>query len=82
MKGLQPSAPSDYEDVLQVIVKIPYWISVPRKDATASEAATLTFLRSKGIPIPGALQQITLSMWSISLWNIHPEFLRIQVGLT
>ncbi|RAK92858.1 phosphotransferase enzyme family protein [Aspergillus costaricaensis CBS 115574] len=32
--------------------KIPYWISVPRIYATASEVATLAFLRSKKIPVP------------------------------
>lgn len=40
------------EDGFQAIVKIPYWISVPKTYATASEVATLTFLRSKGIPVP------------------------------
>ncbi|EFQ99836.1 phosphotransferase enzyme family protein [Nannizzia gypsea CBS 118893] len=40
------------EDGFQVIVKIPYQISVPKTYATASEAATLTFLRSKDIPVP------------------------------
>ncbi|KAK2810896.1 hypothetical protein FQN50_002487 [Emmonsiellopsis sp. PD_5] len=40
------------DDCFQVVVKIPYHSSVPKHYATASEAATLTFLRSKGIPIP------------------------------
>ncbi|KAL3460860.1 serine/threonine protein kinase [Aspergillus heterothallicus] len=40
------------EDGFRVIVKIPYWIAVPKTYATASEVATLTFLRSKGIPVP------------------------------
>ncbi|KAL4892301.1 serine/threonine protein kinase [Aspergillus ambiguus] len=40
------------EDGFRAIVKIPYWLSVPRTYATASEVATLTFLRSKGIPVP------------------------------
>ncbi|KAJ5575573.1 serine/threonine protein kinase [Penicillium sp. DV-2018c] len=40
------------EDGFKAIVKIPYWISVPKTYATASEVATLTFLRSKGIPVP------------------------------
>ncbi|EFE44026.1 hypothetical protein TRV_01206 [Trichophyton verrucosum HKI 0517] len=40
------------ENGLQLVVKIPYPLSVPRKYATASEVATLTFLRSKGIPVP------------------------------
>ena len=40
------------ENDFQVIVKIPYNLSVPKKYATASEVATLTFLRSKGFPIP------------------------------
>jgi len=40
------------EDGFKAIVKIPYWISVPKTYATASEVATLTFLRSKGVPVP------------------------------
>ncbi|KAJ5573995.1 serine/threonine protein kinase [Penicillium hispanicum] len=40
------------EDDFKAIVKIPYWISVPKTYATASEVATLTFLRSKGVPVP------------------------------
>ena len=40
------------EDGFKAIVKIPYWISVPKTYATASEVATLTFLRSKGFPVP------------------------------
>lgn len=41
-----------HEDGFQVVVKIPYNISIPKKYATASEVATLTFLRSKGLPVP------------------------------
>ncbi|OQE28241.1 hypothetical protein PENFLA_c005G00690 [Penicillium flavigenum] len=40
------------EDDFMAIVKIPYWISVPKTYATASEVATLTLLRSKGFPVP------------------------------
>lgn len=40
------------DDGFKAVVKIPYWISVPKTYATASEVATLTFLRSKGIPVP------------------------------
>ncbi|PYI29808.1 serine/threonine protein kinase [Aspergillus indologenus CBS 114.80] len=40
------------EDDFKAIVKIPYRISVPKTYATASEVATLTFLRSKGFPVP------------------------------
>ncbi|KDB20263.1 hypothetical protein H109_07782, partial [Trichophyton interdigitale MR816] len=40
------------ENGLQVVVKIPYPLSVPRRYATASEVATLAFLRLKGIPVP------------------------------
>ncbi|KAL3475579.1 serine/threonine protein kinase [Aspergillus californicus] len=40
------------EDGFRAVVKIPYWISVPKTYATASEVATLKFLRSKGIPVP------------------------------
>lgn len=42
----------ELEDNSQVIVKIPYDHSVPKTYATASEVATLKFLRSKGIPAP------------------------------
>ncbi|GAA82961.1 hypothetical protein ASPFODRAFT_59945 [Aspergillus luchuensis CBS 106.47] len=40
------------EDGFRAIIKIPYWISIPRTYATASEVATLAFLRSKKIPVP------------------------------
>ncbi|GLA95884.1 phosphotransferase enzyme [Aspergillus tubingensis] len=40
------------EDGFRAIIKIPYWISVPRTYATASEVASLAFLRSKKIPVP------------------------------
>lgn len=39
-------------DNFKVIVKIPYSLSVPKMYATASEVATLTFLRSKGFLVP------------------------------
>lgn len=41
-----------HEDQFQALVKIPYNISVPKIYATASEVATLEFLRLKGIPTP------------------------------
>ncbi|KAF3484166.1 uncharacterized protein GIQ15_03490 [Arthroderma uncinatum] len=40
------------ENDAQVVVKTPYHLSAPKKYATASEVATLRFLRSKGIPVP------------------------------
>lgn len=40
------------QDGFELIAKIPYHITLPDHFATASEAATLTFLRSKGIPVP------------------------------
>ncbi|KAL1854990.1 hypothetical protein Plec18170_004402 [Paecilomyces lecythidis] len=40
------------EDGLETIVKIPYHVPGPKHYATASEAATLEFLRSKDIPVP------------------------------
>lgn len=39
-------------DGLEVIVKLPYSIAVPKHLTTESEVATLDFLRSKGIPVP------------------------------
>jgi hypothetical protein len=41
-----------FQDGFEMIAKIPYHIEVPRYYATASEAATLTFLRLQGIPVP------------------------------
>lgn len=40
------------DDGFEVIAKIPYRLTEPRHYATASEAATLHFLRSRGIPVP------------------------------
>lgn len=40
------------EDVFESIAKILYHSAVPKYFATASEAATLTYLRKKGIPVP------------------------------
>ncbi|EEH41093.2 phosphotransferase enzyme family protein [Paracoccidioides lutzii Pb01] len=40
------------DDGLQVIVKIPFHNSFPKQYATASEVATLAFLRTKGVPVP------------------------------
>ncbi|RMZ75887.1 hypothetical protein DV738_g5227, partial [Chaetothyriales sp. CBS 135597] len=42
----------DFQTGFELIAKIPYRIAVPHYFATASEAATLTFLRLKGIPVP------------------------------
>jgi hypothetical protein len=40
------------QDGFELIAKIPYSMTCPPYFATASEAATLTFLRSRGIPVP------------------------------
>ncbi|RMJ22773.1 hypothetical protein PHISP_06364 [Aspergillus sp. HF37] len=40
------------EDGFQAVAKIPYKIALPKRHATASEAATLELLRSKGVPVP------------------------------
>jgi hypothetical protein len=40
------------EDGFELVAKIPYRIARPKHFTTASEAATLTFLRLKGIPVP------------------------------
>lgn len=40
------------DDGFQAIAKIPYKIVLPKRHTTASEAATLEFLRLKGIPVP------------------------------
>ncbi|KFY58387.1 hypothetical protein V497_04855 [Pseudogymnoascus sp. VKM F-4516 (FW-969)] len=39
-------------DGFEAIVKIPYHITVPKYFTTESEAATLDFLQSKGVPVP------------------------------
>ena len=41
-----------FRDGFKVVARIPYMFTQPRQEAVASEAATLTFLRSKGIPVP------------------------------
>ncbi|KFY11109.1 hypothetical protein V492_04652 [Pseudogymnoascus sp. VKM F-4246] len=38
--------------MFEVIVKIPYHLTVPKHFTTESEVATLDFLQSKGIPVP------------------------------
>lgn len=40
------------EDGFEVIIKIPYHIVGPKHYATASEAATMQYLHSNGIPVP------------------------------
>jgi aminoglycoside phosphotransferase (APT) family kinase protein len=40
------------KDGFKLIAKVPYYIAAPTFYATASEAATLTYLKSKGIPVP------------------------------
>jgi hypothetical protein len=40
------------EDGFEIVAKIPYHIAAPAFYTTASEAATLTYLKSKGIPVP------------------------------
>lgn len=40
------------EDGLEAIAKVPYTITLPKHFATASEVATMDFLRSKGVPVP------------------------------
>lgn len=41
-----------FQDGFEMIAKIQYHLVEPKYFATASEAATLTFLRSEGIPVP------------------------------
>ncbi|KAJ5558313.1 kinase-like protein, partial [Penicillium sp. DV-2018c] len=40
------------DDGFEAILKIPFHIAGPKQFATASEAATLQYLHSKGIPVP------------------------------
>ncbi|TPX24555.1 Phosphotransferase enzyme [Coccidioides immitis] len=53
------------DDGFQAIAKIPYKIALPKRHATASEAATLEFLRLKGIPVQNFTA--TLRRWIIQL---------------
>jgi hypothetical protein len=39
-------------DKFQMVARIPYLVTVPKKLAVASEVATMVFLRSSGLPIP------------------------------
>ncbi|KAI6122216.1 protein kinase subdomain-containing protein PKL/CAK/Fmp29 [Pisolithus croceorrhizus] len=39
-------------DGFQMVARIPYPVTVPKSFAIASEVATMTFLRSRGLPIP------------------------------
>ncbi|GAQ07502.1 hypothetical protein ALT_4823 [Aspergillus lentulus] len=41
-----------FDDGFEAIAKVPYRIAGPKHYATASEAATLHYLHSKGIPVP------------------------------
>lgn len=40
------------DDGFEAVLKIPYHIAGPKHFATASEAATLQYLHSKGVPVP------------------------------
>jgi len=41
-----------FRDGFKLVARIPYLVTEPRQQVVASEAATLAFLRSKGIPVP------------------------------
>lgn len=42
----------EFRDGFKLVARVPYLVTQPRKLLVASEAATMTFLRSKGIPVP------------------------------
>lgn len=44
-----------FNDGYEVVVRLPYSITVPKHLATASEAATLDLLRHNGVPVPKVL---------------------------
>lgn len=44
-----------FNDGYAVLARIPYSTTVPKHHAVASEAATLAFLRSHGVPVPKVL---------------------------
>ncbi|KAJ5088888.1 serine/threonine protein kinase [Penicillium angulare] len=62
------------EDDFKAIVKIPYKISIPRTYATASEVATLSFLRSKGFPVPEAYGWSSTSETKVGVEYIVMEY--------
>jgi cysteinyl-tRNA synthetase len=74
------------EDGFRVIIKIPYWISGPKTYATATEFAALTFLRSKGLPVPGVYGWSSTTEMQLALnilsWNMHQGLVWILVGST
>lgn len=41
-----------FRDGFRLVARIPYLVTEPRQQVVASEAATLAFLRTKGIPAP------------------------------
>lgn len=41
-----------FRDDFKLVARIPYPVTEPRQRVVASEAATMAFLRSKGIPVP------------------------------
>ena len=42
----------EFRDGFKLVARVPYPVTQPRELIVASEAATMTFLRSKGIPVP------------------------------
>lgn len=42
----------EFRDGFKLVARIPYPVTEPRQQVVASEAATMTLLRSKGIPVP------------------------------
>lgn len=41
-----------FRNDFKLVARIPYPVTEPRQQVVASEAATMTFLRSKGMPVP------------------------------
>lgn len=62
-----------FEDSHELIAKIPYHIAQPEFYATASEAATLTFLRGKGIPVPEVYDYSATGQNPVGTEYIHME---------
>ena len=50
--GFNRSFLTTFEDGFQLVARIPYPATVPKHLVVASEAATLSFLRARGIPVP------------------------------
>jgi hypothetical protein len=69
------------DDGLQVLVKIPYPLVVPKRYATASEVATLSFLAEKGVPVPKVYGYSCKAENPVGTEYIIMEYVPPEVGI-